>query len=52
MGENSKVDWTASRENHRQFRPVSIIRYHLSINKNINKSILLVLTAEFRSPGE
>lgn len=50
--ENSKVDWTALRENHRQFRPVSIIRYHLSINKKINKSMLLVLTTEFRSPGE
>lgn len=50
--EYSKVDWTALRENHRQFRPVSIIRYHLSINKKINKSILLVLTTEFRSPGE
>lgn len=44
--EYSKVDWTALRENHRQFIPVSIIRYHLSI------SILLVLTTEFRSPGE
>lgn len=50
--ENSKVDWTALRENHRQFIPVSIISYHLSINKKINKRNLLVQIMKFRSPGE